>query len=178
MLTARPRPTQAASGVASTLRWASSTRLDPQSRAHLWEEVERLRERGTTVFLTTHYLEEADSLCDQLAIIDHGLIVAEGRPDELKRAISGEVITIGIRGDTEAAAQVLLQLPFVRAHDPHATTGGVLRVYVDNGDAAIPSIVLALHGAGFIMDTIALTRPSLDDVFLRQTGRSLREVAA
>src|SRR5260370_10775362 len=125
--------------------------LGAQSGAQLWEEVERLRERGATVFLTTHYLEEADSLCDQLAIIDHGLIVAEGRPDELKRAISGEVITIGIRGDTEAALKVLRQLPFVRAHDPHATTGGVLRIYLDQRDAPVPPLLFALPVLRFVV---------------------------
>jgi ABC-2 type transport system ATP-binding protein len=71
-----------------------TTGLDPQSRARLWDEVRRLREDGTTIFLTTHYLEEADALCDRLAIIDHGRVVSEGTPDELKRAVAGDVITI------------------------------------------------------------------------------------
>lgn len=155
-----------------------TTGLDPQSRAHLWGEVRHLRETGTTVFLTTHYLEEADLLCDQLAIIDHGLIVAEGTPDDLKRAIAGDVITLAVRGDREAALRLLRQQPFVRDHDPHPTEAGALRIYVDHGESAMPSIFLALHGAGFALETVSLSRPSLDDVFLRQTGRSLREVAA
>src|SRR5450631_3086367 len=78
-----------------------TTGLDPQARARLWEEIRKLRETGTTVFLTTHSLEEADALCDRLAIIDHGRIVAEGSPDELKREIAGDVVTIGVNGHGE-----------------------------------------------------------------------------
>src|SRR5205807_1412488 len=78
-----------------------TTGLDPQSRARLWVEVGRLREDGVTVFLTTHYLDEADSLCDRVAIIDQGRIVAEGTPEQLKRRISGDVVTLGLGADHE-----------------------------------------------------------------------------
>ena len=81
--------------------------LDPQSRAHMWEEVRRLRSQGMTVFITTHYLEEADALCDRIAIIDHGEIVAEGTPDELKREISGDVVAVALNGSAGRAAEVL-----------------------------------------------------------------------
>lgn len=155
-----------------------TTGLDPQSRAHLWDEVKSLRDSGTTVFLTTHYLEEADLLCDRLAIIDQGRIAAEGTPDELKQAIAGDVITLAVRGDSEAALTHLRQQPFVRDHDPKPAEDGTLRIYVDHGESVMPSIFLALHGAGFALKTISLSKPSLDDVFLRKTGRSLREVAA
>jgi ABC-2 type transport system ATP-binding protein len=155
-----------------------TTGLDPQSRAHLWDEVRRLQQAGTTVFLTTHYLEEADVLCDRLAIIDHGRIVAEGTPDELKDAIAGDVITLGIRGDRDAALALLGKQPFVRDHDPQPTEAGAIRIYVDHGESAMPSIFLALHEAGFGLQTISLSRPSLDDVFLRETGRTLREAVA
>ena len=75
-----------------------TTGLDPQSRAHMWDEVRRLRAEGMTVFITTHYLDEADALCDRIAIMDHGQIVAEGTPSELKREISGDVVTVGLNG--------------------------------------------------------------------------------
>src|SRR3982075_3434470 len=80
-----------------------TTGLDPQSRARMWDEVRRLRAGGTTVFLTTHYLEEADALCDRLAIIDHGKIVVEGTPDALKRQVAGDVITLGVDGARDQA---------------------------------------------------------------------------
>jgi len=152
-----------------------TTGLDPQARAHMWEEVKRLRERGTTLFLTTHYMDEADVLCDRVAIIDHGRIVAEGTPDELKRQIAGDVVTIGVQGDQRAALELLQAQSFVREA---GSEDGTLRLYVDRGEVAMPAILRLLDGAGLQLRTIALTRPSLDDVFLRQTGRSLRDVAA
>jgi len=152
-----------------------TTGLDPQSRARLWDEVRRLRDRGTTIFLTTHYLEEADALCDRLAIIDHGHIVAEGTPDTLKRDIGGDVVTVGASGDPEYSLALLAQQPFVR----EATAeDGAIRLYVERGEVALPAILRLLDTAGLELRTIALSRPSLDDVFLRQTGRSLREPAA
>jgi ABC-2 type transport system ATP-binding protein len=149
-----------------------TTGLDPQSRARMWDEVRRLRERGMTIFLTTHYLEEADALCDRLAIIDHGRIVAEGTAEQLKRQIAGDVVTLGVSGNRQAAFALLRSQPFVReAGQEHDS----IRLYVDRGETAMPAILRALDGAGIELQTISLTRPSLDDVFLRQTGRSLRE---
>jgi ABC-2 type transport system ATP-binding protein len=152
-----------------------TTGLDPQSRARLWDEVRRLRDGGMTIFLTTHYLEEADALCDRLAIIDHGRIVAEGTGEELKRQIAGDVVTIGVTGDQQAALTLLKDREFVREA---GIEDGALRLYVDRGETAMPAILRLLDGAGMTLHTISLTRPSLDDVFLRQTGRSLRETAA
>jgi ABC-2 type transport system ATP-binding protein len=149
-----------------------TTGLDPQSRARMWDEVRQLRDEGTTVFLTTHYLEEADALCNRVAIIDHGKIVAEGTPDELKRAVAGDLVTVGVSGDVEAALRLLQPQPFVREA---SIAGGELRVYVDRGETAIPAILRLLDKAGLGLTTVALSRPSLDDVFLRSTGRSLRE---
>ncbi|HXA43571.1 MAG TPA: ATP-binding cassette domain-containing protein [Candidatus Solibacter sp.] len=151
-----------------------TTGLDPQSRARMWDEVRRLRENGTTVFLTTHYLEEADALCDRLAIIDHGKIVTEGTPDELKRQVAGDVITVGVGEQHEAALALLSHQPYVREA---SVEEGELRLYVDRGETAMPQLLRLLDGAGIELATIALSRPSLDDVFLRQTGRSLREAA-
>ena len=155
-----------------------TTGLDPQSRARMWDEVSRLRDEGTTVFLTTHYLEEADALCDRLGIIDHGRIVAEGTPEELKRAVAGDVVTLGVRGDRRQAIEALRGQPFIREHDALDAPGPALRVYVDRGETAMPAIFRVLDRHGIVLETITLSRPSLDDVFLRQTGRSLREEAA
>jgi ABC-2 type transport system ATP-binding protein len=151
-----------------------TTGLDPQSRARMWDEVRRLRDGGTTVFLTTHYLEEADALCDHLAIIDHGRIVAEGTPDELKRQIAGDIVTIGV-ADIHRALALLAPQGFVRESEQDEET---IRLYVDRGETAMPAILRLLDDAGVELQTISLARPSLDDVFLRQTGRSLREQAA
>jgi len=152
-----------------------TTGLDPQSRARLWDEIRRLRDGGMTVFLTTHYLEEADALCDRLAIIDQGRIVVEGTPEQLKRQIAGDVVTLGVIGDQQAALDLLQGLPFVREAE---RDDDVIRLYVERGETAMPAILRHLDGAGLELQTIALTRPSLDDVFLRQTGRLLRETAA
>ena len=155
-----------------------TTGLDPQSRARMWDEVKRLRDGGTTVFLTTHYLEEADALCDRIAIIDRGRIVAQGTPEELKREVAGDVVTLGIKGDRQAALNLLSSRPFVRDHDAPAPDSSVLRVYVEDGDTAMPAIFQILYQGGVTLETISVSRPTLDDVFLRQTGRSLREEAA
>ncbi|WP_100448629.1 ATP-binding cassette domain-containing protein [Glycomyces xiaoerkulensis] len=156
-----------------------TTGLDPQSRAHMWDEVRALRERGTAIFLTTHYLDEADALCDRLAIIDHGEIVTEGTPIELKKEVAGDVVGIGVNGRAEEARAVLEGRGSVReieAGEPDPATGvAELRLYVDDGSAALPELLRALDGADIAAASIELHRPSLDDVFLKQTGRSLRE---
>jgi ABC-2 type transport system ATP-binding protein len=152
-----------------------TTGLDPQARARLWDEIRKLREAGTSVFLTTHYLEEADALCDRLAIIDHGRIVAEGSPTELKREIAGDVLTIGVNGHAERVVKLLSVQPFVREA---GLEDGLVRLYVDGGEAAVPNVLRLLDGHGLAPSTISLHRPSLDDVFLKKTGRSLRESAA
>ncbi|BCB79954.1 daunorubicin resistance protein DrrA family ABC transporter ATP-binding protein [Phytohabitans flavus] len=149
-----------------------TTGLDPQSRAHMWDEIRRLRSEGVTVFVTTHYLEEADALCDRLAIMDYGEIVAEGTPDELKRDVAGDVVTVGLNGSTPEAAQLLDGEDYVNKLE---TTEDGLRLYVDQGATAIPLILRKIDGAGLHLGTIELHRPSLDDVFLEKTGRSLRE---
>ena len=151
-----------------------TTGLDPQSRAHLWDEVKRLRENGTTVFLTTHYLDEADALADQLAIIDGGQIVAEGTPDELKRQIAGDVVTLGVNGGSAKASEILQKQSYVREVHP---AGDGLQLYVEQGEETLPVILRLMDEAGLPVSKVSLARPTLDDVFLRQTGRSLRETA-
>jgi ABC-2 type transport system ATP-binding protein len=152
-----------------------TTGLDPQARARMWDEIRGLRELGTTVFLTTHYLEEADALADRLAIIDHGRIVAEGTADALKRQVAGDVITLGVDGDRDRVLATVRDQAFVREA---STEDELIRLYVDQGETAVPQILRILDGAGLAARSITLARPSLDDVFLRQTGRSLREEAA
>jgi ABC-2 type transport system ATP-binding protein len=143
--------------------------LDPQSRAHMWDEIRRLRAEGMTVFITTHYLDEADALCDRISIMDHGEIVASGTPVSLKREISGDVVRVGLPVTSVAAAAEALKSYKVESMDD-----GV-RLYVDDGATAIPSILRALDAAAVPLGSIELHRPSLDDVFLTKTGRSLRE---
>jgi ABC-2 type transport system ATP-binding protein len=149
-----------------------TTGLDPQSRAHMWDEVRRLRAEGMTVFITTHYLDEADALCDRIAIIDHGQIVAEGTPAGLKRAISGDVVMVGVDGDVAAAAELLSAEAYVRGNEVH---DAAMRLYVDDGATAVPLIMRRLDTAQIPLNSVEVHRPSLDDVFLAKTGRSLRE---
>jgi len=163
--------------------------LDPHSRGNLWHHIRRMREEdGATVFLTTHYLEEADALCDRILIIDHGRIVAEGTPDELKRRVSGDVVTLDLAvpdhgdradaGDVEATARAraaLAELPQVREA---VVTGTSVRLTVDQGDRALAQVVRSLDAAGVEVAALRMARPTLDDVFLTLTGRSLREAAA
>ncbi|MFU8852114.1 ATP-binding cassette domain-containing protein [Micromonospora sp. SL1-18] len=151
-----------------------TTGLDPQSRAHMWDEIRRLRAEGMSVFITTHYLDEADALCDRIAIMDHGEVVAEGTPAELKREISGEVVQVGLDAAvTPHAAELLDTEAYVNKLE--TVDEGGLRLYVDDGATAIPQVLRRLDGAGLDLRSIELHRPSLDDVFLTKTGRSLRE---
>ena len=154
-----------------------TTGLDPQARARMWDEIKRLREQGTTVFLTTHYLEEADALADRLAIIDHGKIVAEGTSSQLKQKVAGDVVTIGVDGAGANVLTLVEAMPFVREAS-HDSETGLIRLYVDRGETAVPHLLRSLDAAGYEPTSISLNKPSLDDVFLRQTGRSLREEAA
>ena len=154
-----------------------TTGLDPQARARMWDEIKRLRDQGTTVFLTTHYLEEADALADRLAIIDYGKIVAEGTSSQLKQKVAGDVVTIGVDGAGANVLTLVEAMPFVREAS-HDSETGLIRLYVDRGETAVPHLLRSLDAAGYEPTSISLNKPSLDDVFLRQTGRSLREEAA
>jgi ABC-2 type transport system ATP-binding protein len=156
-----------------------TTGLDPQTRSNLWKYLERLnREEGLTIFLTTHYMEEADRLCQRLAIIDHGLIMAEGTPAGLKAELGGDVISLTFSDDgvpreqvRDRAVALLQQLDF--AHGVTALDTG-LSVIVKNGGAAVPQILHSLDGAGVTVAQLSLTGPTLDDVFLKHTGYSIR----
>jgi ABC-2 type transport system ATP-binding protein len=149
-----------------------TTGLDPQNRANLWDRIRQLRDSGTSVLLSTHYLDEADALCDRLVIIDHGQVVAEGTPGELKREVSGDVITLRV-DEPERAAGTLK--PYARET---RVDEDVLRVYVDDGEHALPALLRALEEQGLGLSSIALDRSTLDDVFLAKTGRTLRDAGA
>jgi ABC-2 type transport system ATP-binding protein len=151
-----------------------STGLDPQSRSNLWGHIRRLRsDLRTTVFLTTHYLEEADALCDRVFIIDHGEIVASGTPDELKRRVAGDVVTLLVDGAGHPALALLAGHPVVR--DISVADDGTLRLTVVHGAEALRALLRVLDRAGITMRSINVARPTLDDVFLTVTGRPLRD---
>lgn len=149
-----------------------TTGLDPQNRANLWDRIRRLRETGTSVLLSTHYLDEADALCDRLAIVDHGRIVAQGTPGELKREVSGDVVTLRVDDPGRAAETLKPYARETRLDDE------VLRVYVDDGERTLPALLRGLQDEGIGLTSIALDRSTLDDVFLAKTGRSLRDTGA
>jgi ABC-2 type transport system ATP-binding protein len=148
-----------------------TTGLDPASRLTIWDEVRRINAGGATVFLTTQYLEEADKLCDRLAIIDDGRIVAEGTPEQLKAEMGHDVVSVALDGAdiaaTEAALGGLPGLERVVA-EPDA-----LALYVEDGAGSIAEIVRRLDNDRITVGAIAVSRPSLDDVFLNATGRRL-----
>jgi ABC-2 type transport system ATP-binding protein len=155
-----------------------STGLDPQNRANLWDHVRNLRDLGTTVFLTTHYLEEADALCDRLVIMDHGEIVVEGTPRDLKRQVAGESVVLSIR-EADGAVERALALLGAQEYAREITVeGDQVRLYVEDGGAALPVILRLLDAEGIGIRSMNLSEPTLDDVFLRQTGRSLRDTGA
>jgi ABC-2 type transport system ATP-binding protein len=151
-----------------------STGLDPQNRANLWDHIGALRDQGTTVFLTTHYLEEADSLCDRLMIIDHGQIVATGTPQDLKREVVGDMVMLALH-DAADADRALALLTVERYVREHSSDGAQIRLYVEDGGAVLPEILRLLDGAGIGLRSMSLSEPTLDDVFLHKTGRSLRD---
>jgi len=152
-----------------------TTGLDPQNRANLWDRVRALRASGTTVFLTTHYMEEADALCDRVAIIDHGAIASEGTPRELKQRLGRETVLVKPGPALRTLEDLRRELAAQRFVEEARIEGETIRLSVDDGGQALPAIVARLQSDGVPLETISLSAPSLDDVFLRQTGRSLRD---
>ena len=154
-----------------------TTGLDPQSRANLWGHVRALRDGGATIFLTTHYLEEADALCDRIMVIDHGLIVAEGTPERLKRQVSGDAVVLSLADPTRSGDVIGVVAALPGAGTPSAQ-GTQVEVRVPHGGAVLPGLLRDLDAIGVDLDAVEVRRPTLDDVFLSLTGRSLREQPA
>ena len=153
-----------------------TTGLDPASRLTVWDEVRRINESGTTVFLTTQYLEEADKLCDRLAIIDGGQIVADGTPEELKAKMGHDVVSVSLNGaDATATEAALSGLPGL---ERVVAERDALALYVEDGASSIAEIVRRLDRDQVQVGAISVARPSLDDVFLQATGRRLQEEEA
>jgi len=149
--------------------------LDPESRSAMWEEIGRLSAaEGLTILLTTHYLEEADRLASQLAIVDRGRIVAEGTPDELKGELHGDAVHLEMTGHT-APELVLAALAPVTAVREIRVEGNSVSARADEGATAIPSVLAALEIAGVPVRAATVARPSLDDVYLRYAGRRFAE---
>jgi ABC-2 type transport system ATP-binding protein len=155
-----------------------TTGLDPQARANLWTHISQLRSsRGMTVFLTTHYLDEADALCDRILVIDHGVIVAADTPDTLKRQVAGDLVelVVGDRADAARAARALSALVPGESAEVDDT---IVSLRVPDAGSHLAALVRDLDAAGVGIASVDVRRPTHDDVFLNLTGRSLREDAA
>jgi ABC-2 type transport system ATP-binding protein len=147
--------------------------LDPQGRNGFWGFIQKLRkEHGLTVFVTTHYLDEADTQCDRLAIIDHGKIVATGTPSELKDRLGGDIVTIKVSPGASDMSNVLRSLPGVTSVQKQ---DGTYRVKCANGEPFVPLAVEACDKAGAGVTGVTVKRPSLDEVFLEFTGHEFRD---
>ena len=147
-----------------------TTGLDPGSRRVLWDEIKKLRDEGVTIILTTQYLEEADELANRISIIDEGLVVAEGTPDELKSSIGGDVITLTFRTDDDAIkAQTIIENSDIEDNQ--------IRVTVENGAEKIPDLLNHLSNNKLEVVSVTANKPSLDDVFLQVTGYRLEGAA-
>ncbi|MEM3475817.1 MAG: ATP-binding cassette domain-containing protein [Candidatus Bathyarchaeia archaeon] len=147
--------------------------LDVQTRAATWSYIRRLKEEyGMTIFMTTHYLEEADALCNRVAIIDHGKIVVTGSPSKLKDSLGGDIITISIREreDVSEIIRSVERVKEVRRED------NVYRIKAEAGEAAAPLIIEALRRKGYAVTKISLSEPTLNEVYLEYTGRTIRDV--
>ncbi|GLK15824.1 ATP-binding cassette domain-containing protein [Herbiconiux flava] len=153
-----------------------TTGLDPQARANLWTHISDLRtRRGATIFLTTHYLDEADALCDRILVIDHGTIVASDTPDALKRQVSGDLVELVLTdaGRSAEAASLLSRV----ADADLTVSGATVSARVRGAGHEVAGLIRSLDAAGIALESLEVRRPTLDDVFLTLTGRSLREDA-
>jgi ABC-2 type transport system ATP-binding protein len=151
-----------------------TTGLDPQSRAYLWGEIKKLKAEGVTIFLTTQYMDEADKLCDRIAIIDNGKIVVTGTPEELKSSVGGDTIVFSFLSEkTSIKAHSLLTEKI--ADTRVQTKNNTVHVNIKDGEKMMPELLRSLEAKHVQAQSVTLSRPSLDDVFLKYTGRSLRE---
>jgi ABC-2 type transport system ATP-binding protein len=150
-----------------------TTGLDPEARAEMWEQIRELAwDQGLTILLTTHYLEEADQLARNLAIVDQGRIVTEGTPDELKAQLNGDAVSLDLAGgsDTDTAKSVALEQGGLLTEV--VVEGLTLRGRSADGAGAVPALLAALEAAEIHVASVTVARPSLDDVYMRYTGRS------
>ena len=151
-----------------------TTGLDPEARAELWAEIARLADTdGLTILLTTHYLEEADRLASRIAIVDRGRVVASGTPDDLKAELRGDAVLVELR-DAESSRVAAAALAGVGGLAAPSIDGRALRARAEHGASAVPAVVSALERAGVAVASVTVARPSLDDVYLRHTGRAYR----
>jgi ABC-2 type transport system ATP-binding protein len=147
--------------------------LDPQNRATIWDYLRTLKhERGLTLLLTTHYMEEAEALADIVGIVDHGRKVAEGQPAALVAELGADLIRIAGRGDAAHLSENLRRLPYV---DRVVPAERAIEVAVDSGSRRLTDVIAQASGNGFVIEDISIARPTLADVFLKYTGRSLRD---
>ena len=148
--------------------------LDPQGRLALWELLRGLNADGQTIMLTTHYMEEADQLCDRLAIMDHGKILALGTPGELKQGVEADtIVTVKADGDPDALAAVFTQ--HVDGVTSTRTIDGGVELHIKGGDRLVPRIVAAAESGGFSLADLSVAEPTLETVFIGLTGKDLRD---
>jgi ABC-2 type transport system ATP-binding protein len=146
--------------------------LDVQTRTATWDYIRKLKkEYGMTLFMTTHYLEEADSLCDRIAIIDHGKIVVVGTPEDLKHSLGGDIITLNIKDDPDVTELIrgVEKVKEVKKED------GSYRIKVENGEVTAPLVIEILRRKGYTVTKLMLTEPTLNEVYLEYTGKSIRD---
>jgi ABC-2 type transport system ATP-binding protein len=146
--------------------------LDVQTRAATWNYIRMLKkEFGMTLFMTTHYLEEADALCDRVAIIDHGKIIVVGTPDELKDSLGGDIINVAIKKDVDIT-ELVKKIEHVKEVKKE---NGLYVIKSENGEVTAPLIIEALHKEGHVVTRLSLTKPTLNEVYLQYTGRLMRD---
>ena len=151
-----------------------TTGLDPQSRAYLWGEIKKLKAAGVTIFLTTQYMDEADKLCDTIAIIDNGKIIVTGTPGELKSSVGGDTIVFSFLSEETARDAVTLLTEKIQVERIQINNNSV-HLTIKDGERMMPDLLRSLDAKKLEAQTVMLSRPSLDDVFLKYTGRSLKE---
>lgn len=150
--------------------------LDVQTRAAVWEYIKKLKyEYGMTLFMTTHYLEEADGVCDRIVIIDHGKIIKIGAPSELKASLGGDVIELGIKESAEDLTSMIMQTKGVKEVKK---ANNDYRIKAELGEETAPMIIDAIRAKGYHVSKISVTKPSMDQVYLEYTGRTIRDEEA
>jgi len=146
--------------------------LDVQTRGAIWNYIKLLKKQyDMTIFMTTHYLEEADVLCDRIAIIDHGKIIIEGTPEALKESLGGDIMTFGIKDSNADISSIIQKIPKVKEVKKQED---LYRIKLVDGEETAPSIIEALRREGYTISRLSLTKPTLDEVYLEYTGRSMR----